>query len=228
MKLLTRLMTLALVATAVLPAQPADAVTTNLASRLKTLPAKTTQVVIVHAVNGDTTYATLETYTKTNGQWRPALGAMAARLGEWGFSDHHAEGQPSTPSGVYSFGTTMYGVKANPGVHYKYHVLVAGDYWNENSKSAGYNTFHHGLNPGGPSEALWRIKPAYNYFAVINYNVPAVPKKGSGIFLHRGTGGPTAGCVSLGEAALLRVLRWLNPAASPRIVLATNAQLSRY
>jgi L,D-peptidoglycan transpeptidase YkuD (ErfK/YbiS/YcfS/YnhG family) len=185
-------------------------------------------VVIVHAVNSTTTYATLETFSKAIGHWRPALGAMAARLGELGLSDNHVEGKPTTPTGVYSFGTTIYGLNANPGVWYRYHVLVAGDYWNENSNSPGYNTFQHGSNPGGPSEALWTIKPAYNYFAVINYNVPAIPNKGSGIFLHQGTGGPTAGCVSLGEADLLRVLRWLTPPAAPRIVLATDAQLSRY
>lgn len=225
-------LSLALIAT--LSVQPAFALSVNfgwyenLASRLRTLPATTTQVVIVHAVNSSTTYATLETFSKVRGQWRPELGAMAARIGELGLSDHHTEGQPTTPTGVYSLGTTIYGIKASPGVRFRYHVLVAGDYWDENSTSAGYNTFHHGLNPGGPSEALWTIKPAYNYFAVINYNVPAVPEKGSGIFLHVGTGGPTAGCVSLDEAALIRVLRWLNPAASPRIVLATDAQLSRY
>jgi L,D-peptidoglycan transpeptidase YkuD (ErfK/YbiS/YcfS/YnhG family) len=226
---------LALALIAALSVQPASALsvgfgwyTANLASKLTTLPANTTQVVIVHAANSSTTYATLETFTKVNGQWRPAFGGTTARIGELGFSDNHVEGRPTTPTGVYSFGATIYGVKANPGVRFAYHVLVAGDYWDENSASPGYNTFHHGLNPGGPSEALWTIKPAYNYFAVINYNVPAVPNKGSGIFLHVGTGGPTAGCVSLGEAALIRVLRWLDPAASPRIVMATNAQLSRY
>jgi L,D-peptidoglycan transpeptidase YkuD (ErfK/YbiS/YcfS/YnhG family) len=218
---------LALVAAIAVPAQPAFAAA-NLASRLRTLPANVTQVIIVHATSATTTYATLETFTKTNGRWAPAMGAMAARIGSLGFTDPHVEGRPSAPTGIYGIGATMYGVKANPGVRYRYHQLVPGDYWNENSNSAGYNRFSHGANPGGPSEALWRIKPAYNYFAVINYNLMAVPRKGSGIFLHRGTGGATAGCVSLGETDLLRVLRWLNPKALPRIVLAPNALLSRY
>jgi L,D-peptidoglycan transpeptidase YkuD (ErfK/YbiS/YcfS/YnhG family) len=220
-----------LLAAAFLPAQPAGAaptLTRNLAARLRTLPTATSQVVIVHAVNGATTYATLETFAKSDGFWRPVFAPMTARLGSWGFSPSHLEGQPSTPTGMYSFGSVMYGINANPGVHFAYHKLVSGDYWNELSGSAGYNTFQHGADPGGPSEALWTIKPAYNYFAVINYNVPAVAGKGSGIFLHQQTGGPTAGCVSLGAADLLKVLRWLTPAATPRIVMDTDAGLVRY
>jgi L,D-peptidoglycan transpeptidase YkuD (ErfK/YbiS/YcfS/YnhG family) len=37
--------------------------------------------------------------------------------------------------------------------------------------------------------------------------------RGSGIFLHEQTGGPTAGCVSVREGDLLAVLRWLRPGA---------------
>jgi L,D-peptidoglycan transpeptidase YkuD (ErfK/YbiS/YcfS/YnhG family) len=46
---------------------------------------------------------------------------------------------------------------------------------------------------------------------------PIVPGRGSGIFLHVQTGGPTNGCVSLRRPDLVRVLRWLSPAASPQI-----------
>jgi L,D-peptidoglycan transpeptidase YkuD (ErfK/YbiS/YcfS/YnhG family) len=37
--------------------------------------------------------------------------------------------------------------------------------------------------------------------------------------LHVGTGGATAGCVSLPSAELLKVLRWLKPAANPTITI---------
>ena len=38
----------------------------------------------------------------------------------------------------------------------------------------------------------------------------------------------TARCVSLPVADLLRVLRWLDPAAEPRIVMAPRQALGRY
>ncbi|GIF78154.1 L,D-transpeptidase family protein [Asanoa siamensis] len=208
-------------------AAPAD----NLASRLRTIPASTRQVVVVHSDGFGTSVASLETFEKTGGVWRPKFGVMNARIGSKGFSDNHVEGVATTPTGVYSFGSTMYGVSPDPGLKYAYHRLVADDWWNENPDTPGYNSFFHGADPGGFSEALWQEVPQYNYFAVINYNIPvrtATPARGSGIFLHVAGSGATAGCVSLTQANLLRVLEWLDPAAAPRIVLAPRANLGRY
>jgi L,D-peptidoglycan transpeptidase YkuD (ErfK/YbiS/YcfS/YnhG family) len=52
-----------------------------------------------------------------------------------------------------------------------------------------------------------------------------VPGAGSAIFLHVSTGGATAGCVSLPSASLLAVLRWLDPAQQPRIVMGTEGDV---
>jgi hypothetical protein len=40
------------------------------------------------------------------------------------------------------------------------------------------------------------------------YNVGRVPYRGSGIFRHVGTGGATAGCVSVSASTLVTLLRW--------------------
>ena len=213
---------------AVLGAAPASAAS-SIASRLRTLPAGTGQVLIVHSTGYRTSYARLEAYTKVGRSWRRVIGPVTARIGSAGFSDTKVEGDRATPTGVYTIGSTMYGTTANPGVHYPYHRLVPGDWWNENSASPAYNTFATGTNPGGASEPLWRITPQYSSFAVINANIPAVPSRGSGIFLHQAVAGhATLGCVSLPRATLVRVLRWLNPAAAPRVVLAPDSVLKRY
>ena len=60
---------------------------------------------------------------------------------------------------------------------------------------------------------------AYDYGAVIAYNTARTPGLGSAIFLHINIGTPTAGCVTLPVGELLEILRWLNPAASPRITM---------
>jgi L,D-peptidoglycan transpeptidase YkuD (ErfK/YbiS/YcfS/YnhG family) len=207
---------------------PAD----TAADRLRTLPARTRQVVIVSADGFDTSHATLSAFARTDGRWRPAFGPMAARLGVNGFADAKVEGDNATPTGVYGFGPTMYGIAADPGLRYPYHRLVPNDWWNENPATPGYNTFQHGPDPGGASEALWTTAPQYDHFAVITYNIPVVaadPPRGSGIFLHvMVPGRATAGCVSLAEPDLLRVLRWLDPAARPRVVLAPASELDRY
>ncbi|MEV4619056.1 L,D-transpeptidase family protein [Asanoa sp. NPDC049573] len=203
----------------------------TIASRLHTIPASTRQLIVVYSSGYGTSVASFETFEKVNGVWRSKFGVMSARIGSKGFSDSHQEGIPTTPTGVYTIGSTMYGVRANPGVKYTYHQLVANDYWDENPSSSTYNSFVHGTDPGGYSEALWQTVPQYNYFAVINYNIPvkeATPARGSGIFLHVMGSGATAGCVSLTQSDLLRVLEWLDPGAAPRIVMAPSQNLGRY
>ena len=109
-----------------------------------------------------------------------------------------------------------------------YHRLVCGDWWDEDVRSPAYNTFRHvacGVQPpfGGASEALWRISPQYRYFAAIEYNArPVVRGRGSAMFLHVSTGHATNGCVSLPEARLVRLLRWLRPSAAPVIHLGIS------
>jgi hypothetical protein len=51
--------------------------------------------------------------------------------------------------------------------------------------------------------------------------------RGSAIFLHVNGAGSTAGCVSVTRPHLIGILRWLNPAARPRIVLAPLADIGR-
>ncbi|MFC9433093.1 L,D-transpeptidase [Nocardia sp. NPDC057030] len=197
----------------------------ELSAVLHAVPTVTTQVIVVHAPVAATTRAMLETFEKVDGAWQRAFPAMVARIGTDGFSDHHRESVPSTPTGVYGFGATVFGVRPDPGTRYPYHRLVEGDWWNANPASAGYNTFQHGVDPGGASEALWQVTPQYDYFAFIAYNVPPIPGAGSAIFLHVNGSDDTSGCVTLARTDLLRVLRWLDPAQTPRIVLGPDSEL---
>jgi L,D-peptidoglycan transpeptidase YkuD (ErfK/YbiS/YcfS/YnhG family) len=184
-----------------------------------------TQLITVTASAYGATSASLELWQRRGGCWRHVAGPWRAWLGSSGLSTHKREGDGATPAGTYRIGSTDYGIAANPGVHGVYHRLACGDWWNEDASSPGYNTFRHvacGARPsfGGGSEALWRISPQYRYFAVVEYNTrPAVPGRGSAIFVHVSAGRPTVGCVSLPEAQLVRLLRWLRPAAHPLIHL---------
>jgi L,D-peptidoglycan transpeptidase YkuD (ErfK/YbiS/YcfS/YnhG family) len=184
---------------------------------------RSTQVVSVVAPSSRTTFASLSLWSKRRGCWVRIAGPWAARVGRNGLSAHHREGDGTTPIGTFGFEPTMYGVGTNPGVRFRYHRLVCGDWWDEDPTSPTYNTFRHvacGTKPPfrGDSEALWTYRRAYDHFAVISYNDrPAVPGRGSAMFLHEDTGSATNGCVSLPRAQLIRVLRWLQPAARPLI-----------
>ena len=70
---------------------------------------------------------------------------------------------------------------------------------------------------------MWQQPRPYPFLAVIEYNTrPVVPGRGSGIFLHAQTGGPTIGCISLRKPELRAVLRWLRPADAPVIAIGTR------
>ena len=189
------------------------------------------QLMTVDAPGYGSTAATFTGWQLESGCWVPVFGPWTANVGTAGVSDHKQEGDGSTPTGSYSIGATIYGVLADPGVSYDYHQLVCGDWWDEDPSSPTYNTFQHvrcGTNPpfGRDSEALWTTVPAYDYFAVIDYNDnPVVAGAGSAIFLHVDTGGPTAGCVSLPESDLISVLDWLSPQADPMIVIGTDTEI---
>jgi L,D-peptidoglycan transpeptidase YkuD (ErfK/YbiS/YcfS/YnhG family) len=128
----------------------------------------------------------------------------------------------------------MYGNAPDPGVRYAYHGLVCGDWWDGDPASAAYNTFQHvacSQNPpfAGNSEALWRQPVAYSSFAVVEYNTgPVVAGAGSAVFVHADTGAPTAACVSVPLADLDQLLRWLNPANGPLIVMGPDNEISRF
>ena len=185
-----------------------------------------TQIVQVVAPQAAATHAALTLWAKTGPCWKKAGGPWPARVGRNGLSFHHREGDGTTPLGTFGFGSTVYGLARNPGLRFKFHRLVCGDWWDEDSSSPAYNTFQHipcNARPpfGAGSEALWRQTVAYMYFAVIAYNAdPVVPTRGSAMFLHVDTGSATNGCVSLPRARLVRLLRWLAPAARPRISIS--------
>jgi len=182
--------------------------------------------------------ATFTTYDRAEpgSPWKSVFTGWQAETGGGHLLRVRREGDHATPIGVFGIGLTVYGNKPNPGgLHYRYHRLVCGDWWQEDPLAPRYNQFLHvpcGVTPafGSWSEALWTATVAYPYFAVIKFNMnptltgPGAP--GSGIFLHSWVYGPTEGCVALPESELLEVLRWLRPSADPVIEIGTDAEVT--
>ena len=193
-----------------------------------------TQLVTVVAPQRSSTRGALRLWRKASDCWLPVAGPWPVWLGERGISDRKREGDRTTPAGAYGFGPVMYGLAPNPGVRYRYHRIVCGDWWVEDPRSPYYNRFRHVRCGARPpfrvtSEDLSRSPTAYRHFVVVNYNAdPIVPGRGSGIFLHASTGRPTLGCVSVALPHLLEVVRWLRPASAPLIVIGARAGIRRF
>ncbi len=196
------------------------------------------QLIVVTSKSSTSSVATLRAFDEVKGVWRQTFGPMLARVGGNGWSParRRREGDGTTPEGIYTLGTTIYGTNKNPGVAYRFHHLVPGDYWDENpAMGRKYNTFQHSANTdcthnpyGADTECLWLEPIPYAYFAVINFNIPATGPYGSAIFLHVGAADATAGCVSIAQMSLVHILDWLRPSDDPRMVLAGPTSPSRY
>lgn len=93
---------------------------------------------------------------------------------------------------------------------------------------AAYNT-HQTCAPGkcpfneAAGEDLGQAGAVYDYAVVIDYNRwPVHPGAGSAFFLHVTGGRPTAGYVATDRAAVIAILRWLDPGKHPLISLGVR------
>jgi L,D-peptidoglycan transpeptidase YkuD (ErfK/YbiS/YcfS/YnhG family) len=186
-----------------------------------------TQVITVVAASTASTQGTLQAWRKVPGGWRRIGAAMHAWLGADGLSRHPSETRSATPIGSFTL-TRAFGRLADPGTSVPYVRTTPADWW---ISEAGplYNTMQRcaadcPFTLGDPNEHLYYTVPYYRYAVVIDYNTRNSPTgvvqgAGSAFFLHVTVGAPTAGCVSIGQAPMLRLLRWLAPARHPRILI---------
>jgi L,D-peptidoglycan transpeptidase YkuD (ErfK/YbiS/YcfS/YnhG family) len=189
-------------------------------------------VIVVRANAWSSTTATVTAYARrSDGRWVVRFGPMTARLGRNGLrvgTSRH-EGDGTTPAGSYAI-TTTFGRLGDPGTGMPYRVVRPADYWVGDSASRYYNTLRPSTMGGfrtALSEHLIAIRPQYDYAAVVDFNRPhPVPGRGSAIFLHITDGRSTAGCVAISRAGMTAVLRWLDPAQHPRIVMGPTSWLA--
>jgi len=183
------------------------------------LPHGTTLLIRVVAPSYGATYARFTGYSKVGRRWVRALGPWTAEIGYNGMAPPGGkrEGDGRTPSGTYGF-EFDFGVWPDPGVAFSFRRVHSYDVWDDDPSSSRYNEWvnERRHNPGANPEPMDQL-PAYGLGAVIAYNTARVPGLGSAIFLHVGTGGPTAGCVSLPVYRLRKTLLWLRPGDDPQI-----------
>ena len=187
------------------------------------------QVISVIADDADHPTATFTAYERGSTGWKQVFGPWPADIGAQGFAapDQKREGDNRTPSGAYGF-DFAFGVLADPGVKLRYRpVTSSAIVWDDDPTSARYNQWvDSSQQSAGDDPEPMDNTPAYNYGAVIDYNPDHTPGLGSAIFLHVSKDGPTAGCVAIAQDRLVEVLRWLDPARKPRIVMGTRAAVT--
>jgi L,D-peptidoglycan transpeptidase YkuD (ErfK/YbiS/YcfS/YnhG family) len=189
------------------------------------------QVVTVRASNSSTTYALLEVWSRrADGRYRREAGPWRARVGYSGVG-RALEGSGRTPAGVWALGQAFGVGTRNPGTAFGWFTADARDAWGSDVGSpATYNRHVRCRSGACPfreshAERLIRYPRAYRYAIFIRYNAPphVVVGAGSAFFLHVGTGGATAGCVSVPASQLVWLLRHLRPGAVISIGVGARA-----
>jgi L,D-peptidoglycan transpeptidase YkuD (ErfK/YbiS/YcfS/YnhG family) len=197
---------------------------------LGTLARDSSQAVVVTGDDSRGFRATLHALERRGGAWRYAFPPLPALIGEKGFAPPGGkrEGDLRTPSGVFNLRRT-FGYAPHISTRMPYRRVGKDDLWVDDPFSADYNRWvRRGETSASSFEVMKLDDDRYRYAIVIEYNTdPVVRGAGSAIFIHVrfDEGVSTLGCVALSREDILRVLAWLDPAASPVVLLGTHDSL---
>ncbi len=184
---------------------------------------------------------TLQRFQRTaNGPWQPVGKATPVLFGKnglaWGrglvgqeeSGLHKKERDGRAPAGVFRIGTIYTYDPALPaGADFPFHQVTKADAWIDDPTRPDYNRFVTIDDPEHPppwfaKEKMRHHDFAYRWLVEIRHNSdPPVPNEGSAIFFHirRGPSRPSAGCTTMPEDALVRLITWLRAACHPCYVL---------
>jgi len=132
-------------------------------------------------------------------------------LGRAGRRADKREGDGATPVGSFALRQIIYRPDRlmRPATRLPLTPMRAGDGWCDDPKDRNYNRRVRHPYPAS-AERLWREDHVYDLVVVLGHNdLPRVRGRGSAVFLHVAGPGltPTAGCIALRFADLLRLIQ---------------------
>ncbi len=141
--------------------------------------------------------------------------AIKVAIGRSGIKSDKREGDGSTPAGRYRLVRLWWRADRvpRPRTMLPARPITAADGWCEDPSDRRYNRPIR-MPPGQPGDRLWRTDGLYDLIIEIDHNLrPRIARRGSAVFIHvaRAEMTPTAGCVSLPDRTLKRLLARLGP-----------------
>ncbi|WP_210583937.1 L,D-transpeptidase family protein [Streptomyces sp. GESEQ-35] len=181
------------------------------------VPSDARQAVVVTGQGKNSSRSTVVLYERTSAGWQ-AGASWPAHNAFKGWTDHHELGDLRSPIGVYAL-TDAGGLLDDPGTKLTY------------DRSNGFTSTGTGFE-GEP------LAGSFDYVVAINYNRqpgmspldwtrPLGGNRGGGIWFHVDHGGPTHGCVSIAKGHMKELLRTLDPALHPVVVMGDATSLAR-
>src|SRR3954468_13682007 len=147
-----------------------------------------------------------------------------------------AERDGRAPAGVFRIGKIYtYDAQLPGGADFPFHQVTTADAWVDDVNSPDYNRFVTIPDPAKPPPWFEKQKMRHNDFAyrwlveVRHNSDPPSPGAGSAIFFHirRGVSRPSAGCTTMAESDLVKMITWLRAPRRPCYVLLPEAEYAR-
>lgn len=175
-----------------------------------------TQVISVVGVGGSD--AKMDVWQRGPAGWQPIGAGIPAKIGANGMAPQTHDGEMKTPMGVFTL-DFAFGTAPSPGGGLQYVQVTPDHWWDGDMKSPTYNTMQvckkaqcpFNTDPASGTENL--NITAYKHAVVMGVNKARVPGNGGAFFVHTTDGGPTAGCVAIDDATLVKIMQWLRPGA---------------
>lgn len=186
---------------------------------LGAVPGDTRQALVVTGEGRDENRGTAVLYERERpgAPWRPGP-SWPAHNAVRGWTDKHVQGDLRSPVGAFSL-TDAGGLLPDPGTRLTY--------------DSGPAFTATGTGSGGEP-----LAGSFDYVIAVNYNRrpgttpldwtrPLGAERGGGIWLHVDHDGPTQGCVTFGKKVMRHLLRTLDPAKKPVVVMGDASSLRR-
>ncbi|GAA3387203.1 lipoprotein [Streptomyces roseoviridis] len=175
------------------------------------IPDGTTQALVVSGEGVDADVAVAVLYERDPaGRWHRTAGPWTGHNALRGWTENHVAGDLRSPIGVFRLGDAG-GRLPDPGARIPYDQ-------DEEFALSGTGFL------GEPLEGSFDYVVAIDYNRVpgttpLNKERPLGPEKGGGVWIHVDHGGPTQACVSLPRENMTELLRALDPAREPVVVM---------
>ncbi|WP_226876941.1 L,D-transpeptidase family protein [Microbulbifer hainanensis] len=212
------------------------------------IPPESSQLVITVTDSWDADSGHMYTFRRDQGRWKAASIATPVNVGRnglaWGLGLHPAqsgkqkrEGDGRAPAGIFALdGAFGYLPSVKTGLDYQ--QMNAGHYCIDVTGSPLYNQTVDAGEVGqaavaGSSEGMRRDihygDQLYRKGIFVAHNPHNRDGAGSCIFMHlwKDEGVPTAGCTSMAEPVMDRLLGWLDAAEHPVYVALPRAEYER-
>ena len=215
-------------------------------ARAAGVPDDCTQLLVATAPDWNSTTGELRMFERQRGgKWMAQGGAIPVLFGKnglaWGTGlagqnesgIRKKERDGRAPAGVFRIGKIYtYDSKLPGGAEFPMHQVTTADAWVDDPTHPDYNRHVRIPDPNNPPAWFEKQKMrhgdfAYRWLIEVRHNSdPIVAGDGSAIFFHirRGETRPTAGCTTMAENDLVRVINWLRASGKPCYALMPAAE----